>query len=87
MEYQAYVRILPREEILDPQGKATLQGLETMGFQQIEAVRVGKLIRLTIQAADEATARQIAEEAANKLLSNPIVESYSLELHPLVHNE
>lgn len=80
MKYTVFVNVLPREEILDPQGKATLNGLHNLEFSQIDAVRIGKRIRLDIDAETLDAAREVAHEAAQKLLTNPVVESFTLEI-------
>jgi len=80
VKYKAIVHIMPREEILDPQGKATLLGLGNLGFKQFDNVRIGKRIELEVQAANEAEANQLIENASKKLLANPIIETYQFEL-------
>ena len=69
---------MPLKELLDPQGKAVISGLGNLGFTAIEDVRVGKNISLQIEAADEAEARQLAEEASRKLLANPVMEYFEV---------
>jgi phosphoribosylformylglycinamidine synthase subunit PurS len=78
--YTIYVNILPHEQILDPAGKATLSGLHQLGFTGVADVRIGKRIRLQVEAADRATAEAQARKAADELLVNRIVEGYTLEV-------
>ena len=78
MKYFVYIAIERKEAILDPQGKAIEHALESLGFRQIENTRVGKLIRLTVDAATPDSARAVAEQAAEKLLANPIMETFSV---------
>jgi phosphoribosylformylglycinamidine synthase len=78
--YKASIRITLRPSILDPQGKATGQALQSLGFQAIEQVRLGKYVELRIATADEAEARRIAEAACQKLLANPVMEDYAFTL-------
>ena len=66
------------KELLDPQGKAVLGGLSNLGLKTINDVRIGKHITLSIQAANADEAKRIAEEAAKKLLANPVMEQYSV---------
>ncbi len=80
MKHTVFVNVMPREEILDPQGKATLSGLHNLEFEAISGVRIGKHIRLEVEADSPEAAREIAETAAQKLLTNPIVESFTLEM-------
>lgn len=81
-QFNAYVNILPKEEILDPQGKATLSGLHALGHTAVQNARVGKRVRLTVDAPSPEVARQIATETANQLLANLIVEYFSIEVEP-----
>ncbi len=71
---------MPKKEILDPQGKAVRLGLENLGLDSIEDVRVGRHITLQLSASDETQAKQKVEEACTKLLANLIMESYEYEL-------
>ena len=80
MKFKATVAIMPRPEILDPQGKAILLGMENLGFEQFSQVRVGRRIELELEAADEAEAQKTMEEACRKLLANPVIEQYELSL-------
>ncbi len=74
---------MPRPEILDPQGKATLLGLHNLGMSDMEEVRIGKRIELTLTAPDEATAQSQLEEACRKLLANTVIEQFTYELQML----
>lgn len=80
MKYTVFVNILPHQELLDPQGKATLGGLQSLGFGDITDVRVGKRIQLHLEAKDREAARHLAEEAARKLLANAIMEGFTVEV-------
>jgi phosphoribosylformylglycinamidine synthase subunit PurS len=62
----------------DPQGKAVEGSLPALGWTNVSDVKVGKHIRLTVEAADEATARAQAAEMAERLLSNPVIEDYRI---------
>jgi len=79
MRYTVYVNIAPKEALLDPQGKATQHGLHTLGYSSVLNVRIGKRIRLDIEAPTAEAAEQLAEQAAQKLLCNKIMEDYTLE--------
>ncbi|MCS6917255.1 MAG: phosphoribosylformylglycinamidine synthase subunit PurS [Chitinophagales bacterium] len=80
MIFQAEIDIMPHGELLDPQGKATLQGLRQLGMLAVQDVRIGKHIRLHIEAASEEEALQMAEAACQKLLANPVMESYAVRI-------
>jgi phosphoribosylformylglycinamidine synthase PurS subunit len=80
MQFVVYINILPLDEILDPGGKATLHGLHTMGYPAITDVRIGKRLRLKIEAKDAEEVKSIAEDAAKKLLVNLIMERFEIEV-------
>ena len=80
MTYNIEVKVMPLKDLLDPQGKAVMGGLHNLGLQ-VQDVRVGKNISLTIDAASEDEARKIAEEASRKLLANPVMEYFEIEFH------
>ncbi|MBW0179352.1 phosphoribosylformylglycinamidine synthase subunit PurS [Sediminibacterium sp.] len=80
MTYNVQIKVMPLKDLLDPQGKAVLGGLKNLGLGSIADVRVGKHITLQIDAASETEARQIAEEASKKLLANPVMEFYEIEM-------
>lgn len=78
MTYTVQVKVMPLKELLDPQGKAVMSGLGNLGLKNISDVRVGKNITLQVDAASEAEARTIADEAAKKLLANQVMEYYEV---------
>jgi phosphoribosylformylglycinamidine synthase len=71
---------MPHKVLLDPQGKAVTSGLQNLGMNQIDNVRVGKHITLEIEADDKESAEAKVEEACKKLLANQIMESYEYQL-------
>jgi phosphoribosylformylglycinamidine synthase len=79
--YTAEINVMPLKELLDPQGKATLHGLNNLGMKQITHVRIGKHITLAIEAASVEEAQSIAEAACRKLLSNPVMEYFECSIH------
>ena len=81
MNFIAEIKIMPLKESLDPQGKAVLSGLGNLGIKTIEDVRIGKNITLSIEASNEAEAKAIAGEAADKLLANAVMEEYTVTIH------
>ena len=78
MNFLAEIKIMPLKELLDPQGKAVLGGLSNLGIKNVEDVRIGKHIRLNIDADNIEAAKKIAEEASQKLLANPVMEEFSV---------
>lgn len=76
MTYSVQVKVMPLKELLDPQGKAVMGGLQNLGIQSVSDVRIGKSILLQIEAGSADEARKIAEEASAKLLANPVMEYF-----------
>jgi phosphoribosylformylglycinamidine synthase PurS subunit len=73
------VLVRPKPGILDPQGEAVESSLRHLGFSVGEA-RIGRLVDLELEAASEAEARQQVEKMCAELLTNPLIESYEIEL-------
>jgi phosphoribosylformylglycinamidine synthase PurS subunit len=67
-----------KEGLLDPQGKAVMDALPTLGWSNVTEVRVGKHIALTVQADDEAAARSQVQDMASRFLSNPVIEDFRI---------
>ena len=82
MIYKVQVKVMPLNNLLDPQGKAIQSGLGNLGLMNIADVRVGKHINLQIEATSQAEALAIADEASKKLLANQVMEFYEIELIP-----
>jgi phosphoribosylformylglycinamidine synthase len=80
MSYTVQIKVMPLKELLDPQGKAVMNGLQNLGLGKVEDVRIGKNIALQIDADSEEKAKQIAEEASKKLLANPVMEYYEISV-------
>lgn len=80
MTYTVQIKVMPLKELLDPQGKAVMGGLSNLGLNDITDVRIGKHISLQVEAASEEAARSQAEEAAKKLLANPVMEYFEISL-------
>jgi phosphoribosylformylglycinamidine synthase PurS subunit len=76
---KATVLVRPKSGILDPQGEAVGSALGHLGFEVRDA-RIGKVIDLELEAADEATARAEVEQMCERLLANPLIESYEVEI-------
>ncbi|CCH01903.1 phosphoribosylformylglycinamidine synthase, purS [Fibrella aestuarina BUZ 2] len=80
MKFFAEIDIMPQKEILDPQGKAVKLGLHNLNMDTIDNVRIGKHIRLEVDAASEEDARTTIDAACRQLLANLIMEEYSFTL-------
>ena len=79
---RAFLRIMPRAGVRDPQGEAVAQALKGLGFDDVASVRQGKIIELHIDAPDAETAGRRVGEMADRLLVNPIVEDFEIEAGP-----
>ena len=80
MIYNVQIEVMPLKDLLDPQGKAVLGGLKNLGITAVEDVRIGKHITLQVEADSEAAAKALADEASKKLLANPVMEFYEIEM-------
>ena len=74
------VNVHLKKGVLDPQGKAVLHALETLGFKDVKDVRVGKQIIIDIDTENKEKAVKEAEEMAKELLANPVIENYEIEV-------
>lgn len=80
MKFRAEIDVMPLDALLDPQGKAVTGSMKTVGLGMIDGVRIGKHIRLFVDADSKDVAAEKVEEACSKLLTNKIMESYSYTL-------
>ncbi len=78
MKARVLVRLKPG--ILDVQGASVQQALHGMGFSEVEALRVGKVLELDVAGASAEAARRRVEEMCSKLLANPVIEDYTVEM-------
>ncbi|MBI1781434.1 MAG: phosphoribosylformylglycinamidine synthase subunit PurS [Sphingobacteriales bacterium] len=81
MTYTVQIKVMPLKELLDPQGKAVLGGLQNLGIKNVEDVRIGKHITLQLEATSADEAKQLAEEASKKLLANPVMEYFEVNVN------
>jgi len=77
--FEIWVNVMPLEGLLDPRGKAVSLGIQRLGIEGVSDVRIGKRIRLQIQAASKDEAYEKAKLATEKLLHNPIIEQFQIE--------
>ena len=80
MRFTASVYVALKPGVNDPQGNAVLGGLRSLGFSSVADVRVGKYLPLELDAPDEAAANAQVGEMCEKLLANPVIESYRIEV-------
>ncbi|MBL7995119.1 phosphoribosylformylglycinamidine synthase subunit PurS [bacterium] len=76
----AKIKILPKASVLDPQGKVVMQSLETMGFMNIEDVRLGKYIEIKLENMTKQEAEKTVDTMCQKLLANLVIESYVFDI-------
>jgi phosphoribosylformylglycinamidine synthase len=77
---RARVFVTLKQSVFDPQGKTVTDALHSLGYVAVRDVRQGKYFELDIDAASVEEGRRLAGEAADKLLANPVIESYRIEL-------
>ena len=83
-EYLAEVRVTPRAGLLDPEGKAIHHALQSLDFGGVDDVRVGRLIKIRVQAKSEQEANAQLDAMCRKLLANPVTEDYEIALEQAV---
>ncbi len=77
---KAKIIVMPKRTVLDPQGKTVKHALESMSFRGVKDVRIGKFIEVEIEGSDRAALQKKMDQACHELLSNPVIEEYSLEI-------
>jgi phosphoribosylformylglycinamidine synthase len=77
---KAVVTVMLKEGVLDPQGRAIGHALTNLGFAGVGEVRAGKVIEVMLDETDPSAAHATAEAMARKLLANPVIESFSIEV-------
>ncbi len=80
MIFTVQIKVMPLKDLLDPQGKAIMGGLQNLGLNNVADVRIGKHIDLQIEADTEEAALATAEDAAKKLLANPVMETFDVTI-------
>jgi phosphoribosylformylglycinamidine synthase len=80
VRFDVSVEVRLRPGIADPQGATIERALPALGFDGVEGVRVGKVIRFAVEAPDEASASARAQEMCERLLANPVIEDAEVEV-------
>jgi phosphoribosylformylglycinamidine synthase len=78
MRARVFVTLKP--SVFDPQGRTIVEALHSMGYGGVGDVRQGKYFELEVDASDHDAAKALAAEVADKLLANPVIESYRVEI-------
>lgn len=81
VEYEAQVEVTHLPGVLDPQGTTVERALPALGFTNVSHVRIGKSIRLVVDAPDADAARRQVEEMCNRILANPVIEAFTVTVH------
>jgi len=77
---KAYVTVMLKNTVLDPQGKTIHGALRKMGYKGVGSVRQGKFFELSLDGLDQAAARAEVERIAREVLTNPVIEEFSYKL-------
>ena len=80
MKFKAEIDVMPLDALLDPQGKAVTGSMKNIGLEAIDGVRIGRHIRLFVDAGSLDSAKEMVEQACKKLLANQIMESYAFQI-------
>jgi len=78
--YQAQIYVTLRPSVLDPAGTAVRSGLEHLGFEDVDSVRIGKYVEMTLKADSEEEARRQLDVMCDRLLANPVIENYRFDV-------
>jgi len=78
---RAIVNVFLKEGVLDPQGKAAHHALDSLGFEGVEDVRIGKQIVIELDTDDRSKAESEVKEMCETLLANTVIEDYTIEIH------
>jgi phosphoribosylformylglycinamidine synthase len=78
----ARVYVSLKKSVFDPQGNTIHDALQSLGFSAAAAVRQGKYFEVSFEGVSEAEARKQAEEIARRVLANPVIETYRVEVEP-----
>jgi len=81
--YLARIYVTLKPTVNDPQGLTVKGGLHTLGFGNVQSVRVGKYIEVKIEDPDSSTAEAQVREMCDKLLANPVIENFRFELEKI----
>lgn len=79
--FEAHIDIMPLKALLDPQGKAVMQGLHNLSYKNVTNVRIGKHIYIELTAESKEEAINKVDEMCKKMLVNPVVESYQFQVN------
>lgn len=78
--YKANIYVTLKAGVLDPQGDAVKKSLHVLNYTEVNEVRIGKFIEVWLEAKDSETAKAELQEMSDKLLANPVIENYRVEM-------
>ncbi len=78
--FRLEIRVIPSPGLLDPEGKAIQHALRSLDYEQVQEVRVGKLLYLDVEAASSEEAREGADAMCRRLLANPVTEDFEIDV-------
>ena len=78
--FRLEIRVVPRPGLIDPEGKAIQNALHSLDYEQVQEVRVGKLLYLDVEAESSEEAREGAEAMCRRLLANPVTEDFKIQV-------
>ncbi len=81
--YSVRIYVTLRPSVLDPAGTAVQAGLAHLGYTNVDGLRIGKYMELSLRATDEVAARQQLNRMCDQLLANPVIETYRFDLEPV----
>lgn len=81
--YKVRVYVTLKESVLDPQGTAVKNSLQSLGYQEVADIRIGKYMELTVEKSDR-DVNEVINEVCDKLLANPVIENYRYEVEEVV---
>lgn len=82
-KYFAQIYVTLRPSVLDPAGTAVQSGLKHMGYENVEQVRIGKYVEVTLEANSQEAAKEQLDRICDQLLANPVIENYRFEIQAL----
>ncbi|HHW13005.1 MAG TPA: phosphoribosylformylglycinamidine synthase subunit PurS [Firmicutes bacterium] len=78
--WRAEIKVLLKKSVLDPQGRAVEKALASLGYNNVNRVRIGKYLEVTVATPDRAAAEAQVREMCARLLTNPVIEDYTFTL-------
>ena len=81
--YRARIFVTLKKSVMDPQGAAVGRALESLGYEGVDNVRIGKFMEMDVKKASREEAEKQVDEMCHRLLANPVIEKYTFEMEAL----